>query len=143
MGWSGPIPYLNTFAQEVHDINHKVIDERKLYGEVWGKARAALMVAVRKNDYNFITMLDKYLNNCQSDSDESSDSEIESESNSKTTLDPSELMNPNKRKKKGCLKGTDRIRRADEPSKKAKRQLHCKICGGLGHNRVTCSQRQK
>ncbi|CAG8444341.1 22042_t:CDS:2 [Gigaspora rosea] len=91
MGWSGPIPYLNIFAQEVHDINHKVIDERKLYGEAWGKARAALIVAVQRNDYNFITMLSKYLNNCQSDSDESRP------------------------------KGTDRIRYADEPSKKAKR----------------------
>ncbi|RIB23013.1 hypothetical protein C2G38_2033087 [Gigaspora rosea] len=121
MGWSGPIPYLNIFAQEVHDINHKVIDERKLYGEAWGKARAALIVAVQRNDYNFITMLSKYLNNCQSDSDESSDSEIESESDSKTTLDPSELMNSNRRKKKGRPKGTDRIRYADEPSKKAKR----------------------
>ncbi|RIB29073.1 hypothetical protein C2G38_2028002 [Gigaspora rosea] len=101
------------------------------------------MVAVRRNDYNFITILDKYLNNCQSDSNETSDSEIESKSDSKTILDPSELMNPNKRKKKGHLKGTDRIRRADELSKKAKRQLHCKICGDFGHNRVTCSQRQK
>ena len=52
-------------------------------------------------------------------------------------------MNPHKRKGKGQPKGTDRIRRANEPPKKVKRKLHCKICGGTGHNCVTCSRRQE
>ncbi|CAG8509091.1 7140_t:CDS:2, partial [Gigaspora rosea] len=43
-------------------------------------------------------------------------------------LDPSELINSYKHKGKGRPKGTDRIRRAGEPSKKTKRKLHCKIC---------------
>ncbi|CAG8824931.1 20400_t:CDS:2, partial [Cetraspora pellucida] len=91
MGWNGLVLYLNALNQgtvyEMKDINRKTIDERKLYGEAWGKARAALM-----------------------------------------------LMNPHKRKGKGRPKGTNRIRRADELPKKAKRKLHCKICGGTGHN---------
>ncbi|CAG8796943.1 4523_t:CDS:1, partial [Gigaspora rosea] len=145
MGWNGPVSYLNALVKEVRDVNHKVIDERKLYGEAWGKARAALMVAVRRNDYKFITILDKYINDHQeplSDSNiDSSDSSSDEIDNGR--LDPSELINPHKHKEKGRPKGTDRIRRAGEPSKKTKCKLHCKICGGAGHNRITCSQRQK
>ncbi|RIB15242.1 hypothetical protein C2G38_2039557 [Gigaspora rosea] len=116
--------------------------------EAWDKARAALAVAVRKCDYNFIAILDKYLDDCQgvlssnSDSDDSSDNEIEAASNiSNEKLDPKELMNPYKHKARGRPKETDRIRCACEPPKKAKRKLHCKICGGTGYNRVTCSQK--
>ncbi|CAG8543346.1 11217_t:CDS:2 [Gigaspora rosea] len=69
----------------------------------------------------------------------SSDSNVTSD----RKLDPRELMNPQKRKAKGRPKGTNRIRRANEPSKKTKRQLRCKICGGASHNRATCSQRKE
>ncbi|CAG8693882.1 15_t:CDS:2, partial [Racocetra fulgida] len=76
------VPYLNALVQdttcEVQDRNRKIIDERKLYGEAWGKARAALMVAVRRRDYNFITILDKYLDNCQEEISSNSESEIDS-----------------------------------------------------------------
>ncbi|CAG8783329.1 8153_t:CDS:2, partial [Cetraspora pellucida] len=148
--WSGPVPYLNALVQvqDMHNINRKMIDKRKLYGEAWGKARAALMIAVRRNDHSFIAMLDKYIDNCNelsSDSDTASSSESDDNHNGpeKGKLNPSELMNPHKRKGKGRPKGTGRIRRAGEPSKKTKRQLHCKICDGAGHNRATCSRRQE
>ncbi|CAG8670355.1 167_t:CDS:2, partial [Racocetra fulgida] len=153
------VPYLNALVQdttyEVQNRNRKIVDERKLYREAWGKARAALMVAVRRYDYNFIKILDKYLDNCQeeissnsdsnsNDSEIDSNNEVESDSISKKgMIDPKELVNPRKRKGKGWPKGTDRMRRANEPPKRAKRKLHCKICGGVGHNRATCSQRQK
>ncbi|RIB17126.1 hypothetical protein C2G38_2038006 [Gigaspora rosea] len=148
MGWNGPVPYFNVLVNEVRDVNHKVINEQKLYEKAWGKARAALMVAVLRNDYKFITIFDKYINDRQeplSDSDidlsdSSNEDEIEIDNES---LDPSELMNPHKRKGKGRPKGTNRIRCASEPSKKTKHKLHCKICGGAGHNQITCSQRQK
>ncbi|CAG8700596.1 18169_t:CDS:2 [Gigaspora rosea] len=155
MSWNGSVSYLsalNDIVYEMQNINRKTIDERKLYGEAWGKARAALMVAVRRCDYNFISILDKYLDDCQelssnSDSDVVLDSTSNSESEDDTgkrKLDPKELMNPHKRKSKGRPKRTNRIRRANEPpSKKVKRKLHCKICEGTGHNRVTCSKRQE
>ncbi|CAG8501438.1 8930_t:CDS:2 [Scutellospora calospora] len=115
-----------------------------------GKARVALIVAVQRHNYNFITILDKYLNNCQEETSSNSESEIDSnnevESDStikKGMLDPKELVNPCKRKRKGQPKGTDRMRHSGEPPKRAKRKLHCKVCGGIGHNRATCSQRQK
>ncbi|RIB06157.1 hypothetical protein C2G38_2047015 [Gigaspora rosea] len=123
MSWNGSVPYLsalNDIVYEMQDINRKTIDERKLYREAWGKARAALMVAIRRCDYNFISILDKYLNDCQelssnSDSDVGSNSASNSESEDdadkigKKKLDPKELMNPHKHKGKGRPKGTDRI----------------------------------
>ncbi|CAG8714785.1 2118_t:CDS:2, partial [Racocetra fulgida] len=133
MGWNGSVPYLNALNQgavyEMKDINRKTIDERK--------ARAALMVAVRRHDYNFISILDKYLEDCRelssnSDSDVDSNSTSNSESEDSTEkrrLDPKELMNLQKHKGKGRPKGTNRIRRANEPPKKAKHKLHYKICG--------------
>ncbi|CAG8450494.1 20158_t:CDS:2 [Gigaspora rosea] len=92
MGWNGPVPYLNTLVKE-------------LYGEAWGKARAVLMVAVRRNDYKFITILDKYIN----DNDYQEplfDSDIDSSDSSSDEIDngrlnPNELINPHKRKGKG------------------------------------------
>ncbi|CAG8567377.1 1112_t:CDS:2 [Gigaspora rosea] len=144
MGWNGSVPYLNVLNQgaifEAQDINHKTIDEHKLYGEAWSKARAALMVAVRRHDYNFIAILDKYLNDCQEQLSSDSDSEVTSNGTSDSeiegNLNPEELMNPHKCKSKGQPKGTNRIQRADEPPKKAKHKLHCKICGLSGHNRA-------
>ncbi|RIB07100.1 hypothetical protein C2G38_2046285 [Gigaspora rosea] len=86
----------------------QTINERKLYGEACGKARVALAVAVRRRDYNFIAILDKYLDDCQevlssnSDSNAFSDNEIEAGSNiSNEKLDPKELTNPYKRKARG------------------------------------------
>ena len=68
MGWNGSVSHLNALIQgsiyEMQDINCKTINERKLYGEAWGKARAALAVAVRRCDYNFIAIRDQYLNDC-------------------------------------------------------------------------------
>ncbi|RIB12407.1 hypothetical protein C2G38_2041864 [Gigaspora rosea] len=150
MGWNRSVPHLNALIQgsiyEMQYINRKTINEHKLYGKAWGKARAALVVAVRRCDYNFIAILDKYLDDCQevlssnSDSDASSDNEIEAGSNKK--LDPKELTNPYKRKARGGQpKGTDKIRCACEPPKKTKCKLYCKICGGTGHNQVTHSQK--
>ncbi|CAG8585758.1 19660_t:CDS:2, partial [Gigaspora rosea] len=87
----------------------QTINERKLYGEACGKARVALAVAVRRRDYNFIAILDKYLDDCQevlssnSDSNAFSDNEIEAGSNiSNEKLDPKELTNPYKRKARDC-----------------------------------------
>ncbi|RIB10720.1 hypothetical protein C2G38_2043271 [Gigaspora rosea] len=121
MSWSDSVPNLSAliqgFVHDMQDKHHKAIDEHKLYGEAWGKARAALMVAVRKRDYNFITILDKYLKDCQeessSDNADSSDSEnsvVSDEEVQKENLDPKELVNPCKRKGKGRPKGTDRLR---------------------------------
>ncbi|RIB23485.1 hypothetical protein C2G38_2290251 [Gigaspora rosea] len=106
--WSDSVPNLSALIQgSVHDMqdkNHKAIDKHKLYGEAWEKARAALMVAVRKRDYNFITILDKYLKNCQeessSDNTDSSNSEnsvVSDEEVQKENLDPKDLVNPCKR----------------------------------------------
>ncbi|CAG8661738.1 7392_t:CDS:2, partial [Gigaspora rosea] len=108
IGWNSPVPYFNVLVKEVHDTNNKVIDERKLYGEAWGKARAALMP--------------------------SSDSNVDSSDSS--CEDEVKINNGGwiQHKGKGRPKGTDRIRCAREPSKKTKRKLHCKICGGAGHN---------
>ncbi|CAG8648730.1 22371_t:CDS:2, partial [Gigaspora rosea] len=144
MGWNGSVPYLNVLNQgamfEAQNINRKTIDERKLYGEAWGKARAALMVAARRHDFNFIAILDKYLNDCQEQLSSDSDSEVTSNGTSDSeiegNLNPEELMNPHKCKSKGRPKETNRIRRADEPPKKAKRKLYCKICERSGHNRA-------
>ncbi|CAG8570500.1 5472_t:CDS:2, partial [Scutellospora calospora] len=89
MGWSGLIPYFNALVKE-------------LYGKAWGKAKAALMVAVWRHDCNFITILDKYLNDCQevsSDSNVDSGSEDEIEIDNRR-LDLSELINPHKVKEK-------------------------------------------
>ncbi|RIB16788.1 hypothetical protein C2G38_2038278 [Gigaspora rosea] len=151
MGWNGSALYLNVLNQgamfEAENINRKTIDERKLYGEAWGKARAALMVAVQRHDYNFIAILDKYLNDYQEQLSFDSDSEVTSNGTSDSeiegNLNPEELMNSHKYKSKGQPKGTNRIRCTDELLKKAKCKLQCKICGHSGHNRVTCSQRQK
>ncbi|RIB13469.1 hypothetical protein C2G38_2040938 [Gigaspora rosea] len=150
MSWSSSVPYLNTLvqSQDVHYINYRMLDERKLYGQAWDKARAALTLAVRRHDYNFIAILDKYIEDCQgplsSDSNVTSESEDETDNETKKgKLDSRELMNPQKRKARGRPKETDRMQRANEPSKKAKRQLRCKICGDAGHNRVTCSQRKE
>ncbi|RIB30029.1 hypothetical protein C2G38_2027178 [Gigaspora rosea] len=152
MGWNGSVPHLNVLIQgsiyEMQDINRKTINECKLYGEARGKTRAALAVAVRRCDYNFIAILDKYLDDCQevlssnSDSDASSDNEIKASSNiSNEKLDSKELTNPYKHKASSQPKRTDKIRHACEPPKKTKRKLHCKICGGTGHNRMTCSRK--
>ncbi|RIB16808.1 hypothetical protein C2G38_2246787 [Gigaspora rosea] len=145
INWDGPILYLNVLIQdsmhEVQDINHKTIEERILYGKAWGKARAALMVAVRRRDYNFINILDRYLKDCHEEPEElSSSNESEESSNKKVEVDsettreklnPKELVNPYKHKGKGQPKGTDRMRRANEAPQKMKRKLHCKICGVL------------
>ncbi|CAG8819308.1 5102_t:CDS:2, partial [Cetraspora pellucida] len=113
--------------------NRKIVDERKLYRETWGKARAALMEEIFFNS-----------NSDSNDSEIDSNNEVESDSISKKgMIDPKELVNPRKCKEKGWPKGTDRMRHANEPPKRAKRKLHCKICGSVGHNRATCSQRQK
>ncbi|RIB11100.1 hypothetical protein C2G38_2042957 [Gigaspora rosea] len=151
MGWSSSVPYLNVLNQgaifEAQDINHKTINEHKLYGEAWSKARAALIVAVQRHDYNFIAILDKYLNDCQEQLSSDSDSEVTSngtlDNEIEGNLNLEELMNPHKCKSKGQPKETNRIRRADELPKPAKRKLYYKICGRSSHNRVTCSQRQK
>ncbi|CAG8688277.1 22510_t:CDS:2, partial [Gigaspora rosea] len=82
MGWNSPVLYLNALVKEV-----------------------PLIVAVRRNDYKFITILDKYINDNDyqeplSDSDiDSSDSSSDEIDNRR--LDPSELINPHKRKGKG------------------------------------------
>ncbi|CAG8662533.1 607_t:CDS:2, partial [Scutellospora calospora] len=62
-----------------------------------------------------------------------SDNNVDSGSEDKIEIDnkrlnSSKLMNPHKCKGKSRLKRTDRIRRADEPSKKTKCKLHYKIC---------------
>ncbi|RIB24246.1 hypothetical protein C2G38_2285058 [Gigaspora rosea] len=152
-----PIPYLNVLIQdsmhEVRDINHKTIEEHKLYDEAWGKARAALMVAVRRCDYNFINILDRYLKDCHEELEEasfsnesevSSNKEVEADSETmKENLNPKELVNPYKCKGKGRPKRKDRMQHANEVPKKAKRKLHCKICKGTGHNRAICLQKHK
>ncbi|CAG8747653.1 3040_t:CDS:2, partial [Racocetra fulgida] len=61
--------------------------------EAWVKAKAALMMVVRKRDYNFIAILDKYMEDYQKDLSSNSDSDM--------NLNPKELMNPHKRKAKG------------------------------------------
>ncbi|CAG8772683.1 18118_t:CDS:2, partial [Gigaspora rosea] len=99
MGWNGSVPHLNALIQgliyEMQDINCKTINVRKLYSEAWGKARAALAVAVRRHN------------------------KIEAGSNiSNKKLNPKVLANPYKRKARGWPKGTDRIRRAYELPKK-------------------------
>ncbi|CAG8491208.1 1329_t:CDS:2, partial [Racocetra fulgida] len=124
----GQVLYLNALTQgsicEVQDINSKTIYERKLYREVWGKARAALMVAPSFDN--------------ESDMSSNDEGEVDSETVEKN-LNPKELMNPYKCKGKDRPKGTDRIRRTNKAPKKAKRKLYCKICGGTGYNRATCS----
>ncbi|RIB12749.1 hypothetical protein C2G38_2041567 [Gigaspora rosea] len=114
MDWNSSVPHLNTLIEgsvyEMQDVNRKTIDKCKLYGEAWGKARVALMVAVRRHGYNFISILDN-----DSDSNVS-----EAEVDSQIELDPKEQKNPPKCKGKGWPKRTDRIRQADEPVKKAK-----------------------
>ncbi|CAG8674806.1 20387_t:CDS:2 [Gigaspora rosea] len=112
MGWNGSVLYLNALIQgsiyKMQDINYKTINERKLYGEAWGKARTALAVTVRRRNYNFIAILDKYLDDCQevlssnSDSDASSDNEFEADNNiSNKKLNPKELTNSYKHKARG------------------------------------------
>ncbi|CAG8762210.1 2328_t:CDS:2, partial [Gigaspora rosea] len=111
MGWNSPVPYLN--------------------------------VLVKEQFREMITSLSLFLININDRQEPLSDSDIDSSDSSnedKTEidnerLDPSELMDPHKCKGKGRPKGTNRIRCAGEPSKKTKRKLHCKICGGAGHNR--------
>ncbi|CAG8645386.1 20382_t:CDS:2 [Cetraspora pellucida] len=49
IGWNGSVPYLNVLVKDMHDTNNKVINERKLYGEAWGKARAALILSSDSN----------------------------------------------------------------------------------------------
>ncbi|CAG8569833.1 9946_t:CDS:2, partial [Gigaspora rosea] len=54
MDWNSSVPHLNTLIEgsvyEMQDVNRKTIDKCKLYGEAWGKARVALMVAVRRHE---------------------------------------------------------------------------------------------
>ncbi|CAG8771857.1 3203_t:CDS:1, partial [Gigaspora rosea] len=57
IGWNSPVSYLNILAKKVHDVNYEVIDKRKLWKGL-GKARVALIVAVWRNDYKFITILE-------------------------------------------------------------------------------------
>ncbi|CAG8584903.1 9948_t:CDS:2 [Cetraspora pellucida] len=116
MSWSNSVPYLNALvqSQEVHNINHKMLDEQDCQEPL------------------------------SSDSNVTSDSEGETDNETKKgKLDLSDLMNPQKRKARGRPKGTDRMRYVSEPSKKTKCQLRCKICRSASYNRVTCSQRKE
>ncbi|CAG8582436.1 5895_t:CDS:2, partial [Racocetra fulgida] len=109
------------------DIKQKIIKEHRLYGEIWGKARAATLLAVRNHDRNFIEILNKYLKGHQTDQPNEQpdkqpngqpDVEESCSESDKENIDPKDLVNPRKRKAKGRPKGTDRRRRADEPPKK-------------------------
>ncbi|CAG8684113.1 16213_t:CDS:1, partial [Gigaspora rosea] len=79
----------------------------------------ALIVAVRRYNYNFISILDKYLDNCQeqfsnsnrdvgSNSASNSKSEDDTVKIEKWKLNSKELMNSHKHKGKGQTKRTNK-----------------------------------
>ncbi|CAG8765241.1 17693_t:CDS:2, partial [Racocetra fulgida] len=84
------------------------VNDPDLFGEnlnfinIMAKLMLNLVNKDKIHNYNFITIFDKYLNDCQ---EVSSDNDIDLGSKDKVEidngrLDPSELMNPHKRKEK-------------------------------------------
>ncbi|RIB01115.1 hypothetical protein C2G38_2297694 [Gigaspora rosea] len=130
----------------------EVINERKLYGELWEVARDIIQKAVRFQRHDVLKKLQNLLTEIQEDvvaNDSNNDGEETcSTSNNENTEDDKEnaplaevsLQNPKRHKPKGRPKNSKWIKRSEE-LKPAKRQNQCGNCGEYGHYRPRCSKK--
>ncbi|CAG8827624.1 21104_t:CDS:1, partial [Cetraspora pellucida] len=143
---------LFTPLADLRNERKEVINERKLYGELWGVARDITQKAVRFRQHDVLKKLQDLLTKIQEDilaNDSNNDGEeMCSDSNNNNNEDDKEndllaevsLQNPKRRKLKGRPKSSKRIKRSEE-LKPAKRQNQCRNCGEYGHYRPKCSKK--
>ncbi|CAG8565572.1 7746_t:CDS:2 [Cetraspora pellucida] len=144
-------PLVDLRNERKNDIN-----ERKLYGELWGVVRDITQKAVRFHRQDILKKLQDLLTEMQEDvlvssSTENDNEETCSSSNNNLHNDEDDkendltsifLQNPIKRKAKGRPKSSKRIKRAEE-LKSTKRQNQCGNCGKYRHYRPKCSKNQE
>ncbi|RIB21249.1 hypothetical protein C2G38_1119519 [Gigaspora rosea] len=143
---------LFTPMTDLRDERKENINERKLYGELWGIARNLTQKAVQFHRQDVLEKLQNLLTEIQEDdlvnspanddndetcSNSLDDNEICEESNSLAEIP---LQNPKKRKAKGLPKSSRRIKRSEE-LKPAKRQNQCGNCSEYRHYRPKCSKK--
>ncbi|CAG8743038.1 7939_t:CDS:1, partial [Dentiscutata heterogama] len=125
---------------DLWDKRKENINERKLYGELWGVARNIMQKAVQLHRQDVLEKLQNLLTEIQEEELVNSLANDDNEEMYSNSLDDNEeyeetnslsdipLQNPKKRKVKGRPKSSKRIKRSEE-LKPAKRQNQCGNCG--------------
>jgi len=124
------------------------INERKLYGELWGIARDITQRAVRFRRRDILKKLQDLLTEMQqseqvdNQTDENNTTNNNDENNKENDKEndlstDQFLQNPKKRKAKGRPKSSKRIKRAEE-LRPVKHQNQCGNCGERGHYKPKC-----
>ncbi|CAG8632404.1 3411_t:CDS:2 [Gigaspora rosea] len=140
------LTWLQLFAnhEPANDINEEFVDEVLFYGKVWGLARTGVNKCMLHRDYEFIRLIEGYLEKiCAKEDELAKEQEIATD---QATIEHVEgnvisIANPRKVVTRGRPKSASHeknVTTTQEKSIKKCGQYTCGFCKEPGHNIATC-----
>ncbi|RIB03672.1 hypothetical protein C2G38_2049070 [Gigaspora rosea] len=137
------LTWLQPFAdhEPADDINEEFVDEVLFYGKVWGLARTGVNKCMLHRDYEFIRLIEGYLEKIRAKEEELAKKQEIAADQATTEGNIISIVNPRKVVTRGRPKSASHeknVTTMQDKSIKKRGQYTCGFCKEPGHNIATC-----